>query len=75
MVSNYTLVPSVYTPPETLVQKFHIEIDGEVFYREENNHQRFAVIPVGRECQTIRLVIDKLAEEKTSAKVFRFDLC
>ena len=57
------------------MQKFHIEIDGELFYSEENNYQRFAVIPVGKECRSVRLVIDKLSEEKTSAKVFRFDLC
>ncbi len=75
MVSNYTLEPVTYTPPATLVQKFHIEIDGELFYSEENNYQRFAVIPVGKECRSVRLVIDKLSEEKTSAKVFRFDLC
>ena len=73
MVSNYTLIPVVYTPPETLVKKFHLEIDGERFFTEENNYQRFAVIPVEKECAVIKLVIDELQGDRESAKVFRFD--
>ena len=75
MVSNYTLIPSRYTPPETLVQKFHIEMDGVELFREENNHQRFVVIPVNKKCRSLRLVIDKTSSGRETAQVFRFDFC
>ena len=75
MVSNYTLVPAVYTPPETLVQGFSLEIDGEEIFRCENNHQRFVVIPVEKECRSIKLVINKLTPGRDTARVFRFDFC
>ena len=75
MVSNYTLVPAVYTPPETLVQGFSVEIDGKEIFRCENNHQRFVVIPVDKECHLIKLVINKLTPGRDTARVFRFDFC
>jgi hypothetical protein len=73
MVSNYTLIPAVYAPPATLVKGFHLEIDGEVFFENQNNYQRFAVIPVEKECSEIKLVIDTLDNTRETAKVFRFD--
>ena len=73
MVSNYTLIPAAYKVPETLVQKFRVEVDGEVIFREENNHQRFAVIPCGKKCSSIRLVIEECRQEPSG--VFRFDFC
>ena len=73
MVSNYTLVPAVYTPPETLVKKFHLEIDGKTVFTEENNYQRFVVVPVEKKCAVIKLVIDELHSGVTSTRVFRFD--
>ena len=75
MVSNYTLIPAVYTPPATLVKGFHLELDGEVFFENQNNYQRFTVIPVERVCSEIKLVIDALDNTRETAKVFRFDFC
>ena len=73
MVSNYFLVPTLYTPPETLVKGFHLEIDGETVFTAENNYQRFVVIPVEKKCAAIKLVIDELHSSCESARVFRFD--
>ena len=75
MVSNYTLIPAVYAPPAALVKGFHLEIDGEVIFENQNNYQRFAVIPVEKECSEIKLVIDALDNTRETAKVFRFDFC
>ena len=73
MVSNYTLVPALYTPPETLVQGFHVEIDGEVIHTEKENHSRFVVLPCNRKCSSVKLVIDALAPGREAAQLFRFD--
>ena len=73
MVSNYTLVPALYTPPQTLVPGFHVEIDGEVIHTEKENHSRFVVLPCNRKCSSVKLVIDALAPGRESAQLFRFD--
>ncbi len=78
MISNYSLNQAPFTPPETLVQEFHIEIQnekGEVkeLFRDSNNYQRLVRINIPARASKVRLVIDKLRGEGPK-KVFAFEV-
>lgn len=78
MVSNYPLNMAPYTPPETLVRGYHVEIEDEAgnvreICRSANNYQRLNKIPCAERAVKVRLVIDSLRGEGTK-KVFAFEV-
>ncbi len=61
-----------YTFPATMVQSFEVLADGEVIFREDDNHQRLVKIPVARKIRTLTLrPLSTYGEEK--ARIFSFD--
>jgi DMSO/TMAO reductase YedYZ molybdopterin-dependent catalytic subunit len=48
MVSNYTLIPAAYKVPETLVQKFRVEVDGEVLSVKKTTISVLQSFPAGK---------------------------
>jgi hypothetical protein len=78
VVAKYPLDMPVFSTPETLVAKFHIEIeDGsgntvEIF-REDNNYQRQFNLHCSLAATRVRLCIDAIRGKSTN-KIFAFDL-
>jgi FAD dependent oxidoreductase len=78
MVAKFPLDMPKYSPPETLIKGFHLEIEDqsgnktEVF-REENNYQRLIKIPVDCKAQSVQLHIDALYSPGIK-KLFAFEI-
>jgi len=73
MVANYPLKGEVYTPPDELVQSFHIEADGKEVFRTDNNYQRLVKIKLDSPAKQVKLVIDSLRENSEDVRMFSFE--
>ncbi len=77
-VAKYPLEMPVFSPPETLIKGFHIEVEncsGEIFevHRENNNYQRFVLLNLSITARRVRLCIDEVYGTGNK-RIFAFDL-
>lgn len=77
-VAKYPLEMPAFSPPETLIKGFHIEVEkcsGEIFevHRENNNYQRFVLLNLSITAKRVRLFIDEV-HGTGNKKIFAFDL-
>jgi hypothetical protein len=77
-VAKYPLEMPVFSPPETLIKGFHIEVENcssEIFevHRENNNYQRFVLLNFSITARRVRLCIDEVYGTGNK-RIFAFDL-
>jgi hypothetical protein len=77
MVSSYPKEMPKYTPPETLIKSFKIEIEDEQgiheVFSETNNYQRLFKLKANYRAKRVRLTV-LATREKKQTSIFSFDL-
>jgi len=78
MLSNYPLDMPKYSPPETLIKSFSLELEdqsGKVteIFMTNNNYQRLFYLNANAKARAIRLKILKTRQQEAS-RIFAFDI-
>lgn len=78
MLSNYPLDMPKYSPPETLIKSFSLELEDESgkvteIFITGNNYQRFFSLNANAKARAIRLNIIKTRQQGASL-IFAFDI-
>ena len=78
MLSNYPLDMPKYSPPETLIKSFSLELEDESgkvteIFMTDNNYQRLFYLNANAKARAIRLKILGTRQQETS-RIFAFDI-
>ena len=71
--ANYFLNDGTFTPPETLVEDFDIEVDGKVISEVRGNFQRLVTLPVNVRGKQLKLIVKKIRSNREKCGIFAFD--